>query len=235
MSSSSASVEPWLLVSGGSGGIGSAVCVALAERGIRPFVGYHRGETAARALAERCAGRALQLDLTDQQSIARAAQELEQCPRLLGAVLAGSPPLSLTTFGKITSAEMQEQWQVNVLGPQQLLAELVRRCFRKHKSGSVVGVLTRAMGSEQAPAAPGMGAYVIAKHGMAGVLALLAADHPWLRVRAVKPGYTETKMLEAFDPRFLELQREKAAFQTPMQVAALILQEAIPDDPRSSF
>ncbi len=48
-----------------------------------------------------------------------------------------------------------------------------------------------------------MGAYVIAKHGMAGVLAMLAADYPWLRVRAVKPGYTETRMLDAFDERFL--------------------------------
>ena len=220
--------EPWFLVYGGSGGIGSAVCVALAERGIRPFVGYHRAEAAARALAERCAGRALSLDLSDPASISRAAQELEECPLLLGAVLAGSPPLSLTSFGKITAQEMQEQWQVNVLGPQQLLAELVRRCFRKRKSGSVVGVLTRAMGSDEAPAAPGMGAYVIAKHGLAGVLALLAADHPWLHVRAVKPGYTETKMLEAFDPRFLDLQRQKAAFQTPTQVAALILQEALP-------
>ena len=60
------------------------------------------------------------------------------------------------------------------------------------------------------------------------MLALLAADHPWLNVRAAKPGYTETRMLDAFDPRFLELQREKAAFQSPAQVAALILQEALP-------
>ena len=227
MSSSSFGLEPWLLVSGGSGGIGSAVCLALAERGIHPIIGYHRGETAAHVLAERCAGRALHLDLTARDSIAAAAQELEQCPRLLGAILAGSPALSLTPFSKITPDEMHEQWQVNVLGPQQLLAELVRRCFRKHKSGSVVGVLSRAMGTEQAAAAPGMGAYVIAKHGMAGMLALLAADHPWLHVRTVKPGYTETKMLDAFDPRFLQLQREKAAFQTPVQVAALILQEAL--------
>jgi NAD(P)-dependent dehydrogenase (short-subunit alcohol dehydrogenase family) len=228
LSNNSHGSEPWLLVSGGGGGIGSAVCVALAERGIRPFVGYHRSETAARVLAERCAGRALALDLTDPDSIGRAVQELEQCPRLVGAVLAGSPPLSLAPFCNVTPSEMYEQWQVNVLGPQQLLAALVKRCFRKRKAGSVVGVLSQAMGSEQAAAAPGMGAYVIAKHGMAGVLALLAADHPWLHVRTVKPGFTETAMLEAFDPRFLELQRQKAAFQTPKQVAALILQEALP-------
>lgn len=219
--------ERWFLVSGGSGGIGSAVCEQLAARGYTPIVGYHRNAAAAESLAQRTGGRALALDLGDDASILAAVAVLEAAPRLCGVVLAGSPPLSPVPFGKITADEMRQQWQVNVMGPQRLLAELVRRCFRRHKQGSVVGVLTQAMGDGAAGAASGMGAYVIAKHGMAGMLALLAADHPWLRVGSVKPGYTETRMLAAFDERFLAMQREKAAFQTPEQVASLILEEAI--------
>lgn len=219
--------ERWFLVSGGSGGIGSAVCAMLAERGIRPLVGYHHSETTARVVAERCAGRALHLDLADGQSILKAADELEQLPTLLGAVLAGSLPLSLTSFGKLSSEELLAQWKVNVLGPQQLLSELVRRCFRRRKSGAVVGVLTAAMGSSDSPATAGMGAYIIGKHGLAGVLALLAADYPWLRVRSIRPGFTETRLLDAFDPRFLELQRAKAPFQPPGLVARQIVKEAL--------
>lgn len=215
------------LVSGGSGGIGAAVCEQLAARGFTPIVGYHHNADAAEAVAQRCGGRSLALDLSDEASIQAAVAQLEALPLLAGVVLAGSPPLSLVPFGKITPEEMQLQWQVNVLGPQRLLAELVRRCFRKHKAGAVVGVLTRAMGDDTTGAASGMGAYVIAKHGMAGVLAMLAADYPWLRVRAVKPGYTETRMLDAFDERFLATQREKAPFQTPEQVASLIVEEAM--------
>jgi len=215
------------LVSGGSGGIGSAVCDALSARGYSVIVGYHRNQAAAEEVAARCNGRALLLDLTSPDCVLAAAAELEREPHLAGAVLAGSPALSLVPFGKISAAEMDLQWRVNVLGPQQLLAELVRRCFRKHKRGSVVGILTRAMGDEHTPAASGMGAYVIAKHGMAGVLALLAADYSWLRVRTVKPGYTETRMLTAFDERFLATQRERAPFQTPEEIAALVIEEAL--------
>ena len=220
----------WFLVSGGSGGIGASVCDQLAAQGYVPIVGYHRNALAAEAVALRSGGRALALDLSSEASIQAAVSALEDAPLLAGVVLAGSPPLSLTPFGKITPDDMHQQWQVNVLGPQRLLAELVRRCFRKHKQGAVVGVLTQAMGGSDsgiAGASSGMGAYVIAKHGMAGVLAMLAADYPWLRVRAVKPGYTQTRMLEAFDERFLDMQREKAPFQTPEQVASLIVQEAI--------
>jgi NAD(P)-dependent dehydrogenase (short-subunit alcohol dehydrogenase family) len=224
---SEADETKWFLVSGGSGGIGSAICTALASSGYKPVVGYHRNRDAAMRVANLTGGVALPLDMTLDTSIEAAAQTLGELPRLCGVVLAGSPPLCPAPFGKISGEQMAEQWQVNVAGPQRLLAELVKRCFRKHKSGSVVGILTRAMGDDATPVASGMGAYVIAKFGMAGLLALLAADYPWLSVRSVSPGYTETRMLEAFDPRFLELQRSKAAFQTPDEVAAQVMAEVI--------
>ena len=218
--------ERWCLVSGGSGGIGAAVCERLAQREIRPIVAYHRAESTARALAERYAGLALQLDLRSADSISGAAQRLEALPWLSGVILAGSPAPNLVPFGKLSADQLEEQWQVNVLGPQQLLAQLIRLRFRQQRAGVVLGVLSRAMGGPGEPATPNMGAYVIAKYGLCGVLAAVAADYPWLRVRSVRPGYTETPMLRAFDERFLELERAKAAFQTPGAVADLILKEA---------
>lgn len=218
------------LVSGGSGGIGSAVCQALASQGFLPVVGYHRNPEAAAVVAERSGGRCLYLDLTAQASIQHAAEQLAAQPEpLAGVILAASPPLSLTPFGKTTAEEMEAQWRVNVLGPQQLLAELVRRCLRQQRQGSVVGVLSAAMGGEDGwPATPRMAAYVTAKHGLAGVLAALAAEYPWLQVRTVRPGFTETAMLSAFDDRFLEIQRSRQPFHSPAAVAEMIVQAALP-------
>lgn len=226
MSASAPSDGRWCLVSGGSGGIGAAVCERLAQREVRPIVGYHRAESAARELAERYGGLALELDLSRSESISNALQRIDELPWLSGVILAGSPPLSFVPFSKLLPEQLQEQWQVNVLGPQQLLSQLLRGRFRKQKTGFVVGVLSRAMGAPGEPATPNLGAYVIAKHGLAGLLAALQADYPWLRVRSVRPGYTETPMLRAFDERFLELERAKAPFQTPPAVAELILKEA---------
>lgn len=214
------------LVSGGAGGIGAATCAALAAAGYCPIVGYHRSAAAAEEVAARTGGRALALDLAADASIDRALAQLAGAEgRLAGAVLAGSPPLALAPFGKIEAADLQAQLQVNVLGPQRLLAGLVRQCWRPHKDGVVIGILSRAMGEAGSGAAAGLGAYVIAKYGMAGLLAVLAADYPWLRVRSVRPGYTETPMLAAFDERFLAQQREKTPFLTPQDVAAQILTE----------
>lgn len=214
------------LVSGGSGGIGAATCEALAGAGFVPVVGYGRGAAAAKTVAQRTGGMALALDLASEASIDRALAQLESLDGSLeGAVLAASPPLVLAPFGKMEAADLERQWQVHVLGPQRLLAGLVRHCWRPRKAGVVVGVLSQAMAEDGRSATPGLGAYVVGKYGLAGLLAILAADHPWLRVRSVRPGYTETRMLGAFDPRFLALQREKSPFQTPQQVAAQIVAE----------
>jgi 3-oxoacyl-[acyl-carrier protein] reductase len=214
------------LLSGGSGGIGAAVATQLAARGFRPVVGYGRNADAAKAIALKSGGIVLPLDLTSAASIEAAVTQLAtREDELAGVLLAGSPPPGLYPYGKIPPEEMALQWQVNVVGPQLLTAGLVRTCFRKQKRGTVIGVLTRAMGENGRGASSGMAAYVIAKYGLCGLLAALAAEFPWLRVRSVSPGYTETAMLTAFDPRFLDLQREKAPFQTAEEVAAAILAE----------
>lgn len=217
------------LVAGGSGAIGAAVCEQLAAQGYTPVVGYHRNAGPARAVAAGCGGMAIHLDLASPAAISTAIALLEEMPvKLSGVVLAGAPPPVLAPFGRISADDLYQQWLVGVRGPQQLLAGLVRRCFRKDRQGSVIGILSQAMGdSDGRGAASGMGAYVIGKYGLAGVLAVLAADYPWLRVSTVKPGYTETPMLNVFDDRFLELQRAKHVFLTPAQVAAQIVTEAI--------
>ncbi|MFT3735052.1 MAG: SDR family oxidoreductase [Rhodocyclaceae bacterium] len=220
--------ESLFLVSGGSGGIGAAVCRRLAECGYRPVVAYHRNADAALDVAASCSGEVLPLDLASESSILAAVDVLASRGRpLAGVVLAGSPPPVLAPFGRITPDELQQQLAVHVTGPQLLLAHLVRRCFRKTTQGVVIGVLSKAMGGEGMHASSGMGSYVIGKYGLAGVLAALEADYPWLQVRAVRPGYTETPMLQVFDQRFLAMQRDREAFQTADQVAAAIVQEVV--------
>lgn len=193
------------LVSGGSGGIGGALCRALAAAGYRPVVGFAKGGEAARRLAAETGGMALPLDLTSDESVDAAVETLAGDPTpLAGLVLAASPPPTIGPFGKIAPADMALQWRVNVEGPRQLLAGLVRRCLRQRQAGIVVAVLSQAMGDETNATGRGMGAYLIAKYGLLGLMRVVAAEYPWLRTGTVRPGYTETAMLEAFDPRFLD-------------------------------
>jgi 3-oxoacyl-[acyl-carrier protein] reductase len=222
-----------VLISGGSGGIGGALCGLLAKAGFRPIVGFARSRNAAEAVALACGGRILALDLREPAAVDRAVAELErETPDLAGLVLAGSPPPRPGPFARIAESDMAEQWRVNVAGPQRLLTALLPKYFKRDRGGFVIGVLTRATDKNEPKAAGGMGAYAIAKCGMAGMLGVLAADYPWLRVRTVSPGYTETAMLNAFEPRFIELMRARVPFQRPEEVASEIMELITAEDVR---
>ena len=59
-----------------------------------------------------------------------------------------------------------------------------------------------------------------------GLMKVLDAEYAWLDVQTVSPGYTETPMLDAFDPRFLDQMRAAlpaGEFSSPDSVAAEIL------------
>ena len=212
----------FFLISGGGGGVGTALCRSLAGAGYTPIIGYHSDSRIAETLADETGGRPLALDLSDNASIDAAIEDMGKAP-LAGVVLAASPPPVVGNFGRINEQDMALQWQVNVAGPQRLCAGLVKKYFRKQKAGIIVAVLSAAMGTAAKGAASNMGAYVIAKYGLQGLLAVLKGEFPWLETGSVFPSYIETPMLEAFDERFLELMRQQQDFASAEEVAREIL------------
>lgn len=212
------------LVIGGSGGIGRALCEGLAVQGFTSLVGFRKNAEGAQKIADATGGIAINIDLMSAESIQALPATIERTgKRLAGIIFSSSPPPDLVPFGKIEQDVLQRHLQVNVIGPQLLLATLVRHFFRKQKSGIVGGILTQAMGESVGTAMAGMGAYIIGKYGFLGVLATLAADYPWLKVHTLSPGYTTTPMLESFDERFLDMQRARGAFSDPADVAKNLL------------
>lgn len=215
------------LVTGGSGGIGAALCRQLARQDVMPVIGYNTNRDTAEALASELGGHALHLDLSDDAAIDTALGWMtSHTPNLSGTVLAASPPPVLEVFGKIERDDLLDQLRINVIGPQRLLTGLVKQHFRPRKSGVVVAILTAAMGTDSQSATSSMGAYVTAKFGLKGLMAALSADYPWLSVGLDYPGFTETPMLNAFDDRYLELVKSSLPgnkFDQPDMVADRIM------------
>src|SRR5437763_731459 len=89
-----------VLVVGGSGGIGSAICRLLAERGWRPVVGYAGHAEAAQTIARETGGEILRLDLGSEADIQAAVAAAAKSP-LAGVVLAASPPPVFGPFDQI--------------------------------------------------------------------------------------------------------------------------------------
>ena len=84
------------LVTGGSGGIGSAICRALARDGYYVFVNYSRSKEKAEMLAEEIGGEAVFFDLTDSTSIKDAISGIGRLDLLVNN--AGVSEIDLFTY-----------------------------------------------------------------------------------------------------------------------------------------
>lgn len=222
---------PYLLVTGGSGGIGAAVCRMCPSYGFKPIIGFNTNADKARILAEEINGLAIHINMTDATSILSALETITKkigtSGYLAGVVLGASPPPALESFLKISSDQLSHQMNVNLMGPSTLLQNLIKNFFKKKKTGSVVGILTEAIGSEDRPPVTGMGSYVLSKIALKGLLSLCAAEYPWLKVRSVSPGFTKTSMLDVFDQRYLEMVNTKTRIMEPEEVARIVMERIL--------
>ena len=63
------------LVTGGAGGIGSAICRSLAENGYTVYVSYSRSKDKAKALAAEIGGYAVCFDVSDASEVRKAVSD----------------------------------------------------------------------------------------------------------------------------------------------------------------
>ena len=103
------------------------------------------------------------------------------------------------------------------------IVEPIKSFFKKNKAGQVIGILSNAIGSQDKLPTTGMGAYIVAKSAMQSLLFVCTAEYPWLNISTVSPSFTDTKMLEVFDDRYIELVAKQNTILHPDDVAKNIL------------
>lgn len=225
------SPKSYILVTGGSGGIGSALCKLCPSIGLTPIIGFNKSASKAKLIAKETNGIAVQINMSDNNSILNAVKiinkQIGKSGLLTTVVLGASPPPTLDSFLKISNDQLLHQLSVNIIGPYTLLQNLVKHFFKKNKFGTVLGVLTEAMGTNNKLPSSGMGSYIIAKNALKGLLSVCSSEYPWLKVESVSPGFTRTAMLDVFDKRYLEIANAKQRIATPEEVANKIIKKIV--------
>ena len=205
------------IVTGGSGGIGRAICTRLAADGFRVIVGFRADEERARgtvAAIEEAGGEGLAV----RADVARAegARELVQrAQRAFGGVGVlvnnASGRIEPKSFEALTWPDITSQLEIGLRGALELVQAAVP-VMRAQGTGRIVNITSQVLDS---PPTPGWTAYAIAKASIATLSRQLAEElgPDGITVNCVAPGMTETRLIGDVP----EKARLIAARQTPLR------------------
>ncbi|MCY7312044.1 MAG: beta-ketoacyl-ACP reductase [Pseudoxanthomonas sp.] len=186
------------LVSGGTGGIGSAICRKLADMGHKVATNYRNEEKTQAWLQEM---RALGYDFTAVQGDVSSAEEAEALVREVEAklgpvdILVNNAGITRdTTFHRMTPQQWNEVINTNLNSVYNMTRPVIEG-MRERKWGRVIQISSINGQKGQY----GQANYAAAKAGMHGFTISLAQENAkfGITVNTVSPGYIGTDMVMA--------------------------------------
>ncbi|MGH2784012.1 MAG: SDR family NAD(P)-dependent oxidoreductase [Actinomycetota bacterium] len=181
------------MVTGASAGLGKAIANALAERGWTLIIDARGPDALADTVAGLPMGTnvvAIPGDVSDpvhRDALVHAAYELGRLDLLVNNA-SHLGPSPLPRLAAHPSDELRRVYEVNVFAPIALSQSSMK--LLKAASGTIVNISSDAA----VEAYEGWGGYGSAKAALDQATAVLAAEHPDLRVYAFDPGDMRTAM-----------------------------------------
>lgn len=190
------------LVVGGSGGIGNAVCIRLAEAGFNIAVHYNKNKEAAEKVKEKIIGKGRKAITVkaDISSSSDVKEMMEQILRHLGEVTVlincATTRIANVKFSDLEWSDIENHLNVGIKGIFNLVKSVIPS-MEKNKYGKIINVTTQAI--EDVPPSEWL-PYVTAKSALYGFTKSLAVEYApkGIRINMVSPGMTETDLITSF-------------------------------------
>ncbi len=207
-----------IIVTGGSRGIGRAICLAFAGPGARIFFNYASDaaaaeETIARVAEAGGAAEGRRMDVTDPAGVEDFFKEVIEATGRLDALVNNAGIARDGLLVRMKESDWDAVLDTNLKGAF-LCAKAAARTMIRRRSGRIINVSSVVGVSGN----PGQANYVSAKAGLIGLTKALARELASrnITVNAVAPGYVETDMTAALG----EKAREAMLAQIPLGRAA---------------
>ncbi|WP_294487060.1 elongation factor P 5-aminopentanone reductase [uncultured Ruminococcus sp.] len=215
------------IVTGGSGGIGSAVCRKLAQAGHLTAICYSKGEKQAKQTAEELTAQGLtaaafHCDITSLESIETCLEEIDRKFGQIELLVNNAGSAEIGLFTELSDERLCELMNVDLLGHMRLTKAVLPQMISRHE-GNIINI-SSVWGEAGASCEV---AYSAAKAGIIGFTKALAKEcaPSGVRVNCVSCGLIDTQMnagLSADDLQAVIDEIPLSRIGTPDEVASAV-------------
>lgn len=219
-----------VLVTGGAGGIGSAICRLLSKNGYDVVIHYHKGKQRAEELCEEIKNkygtnaRIVYCDVSDPQSVREMFDEIDGSAAGVDVLINNAGAAQQKLFTDITDAEWKSMLGINLDGTFYCCREALKRYMLPSHKGVILNI-SSMWGQTGASCEVH---YSAAKAGVIGLTRALAKEVglSGVRVNCIAPGVVMTDMMKGFDEQTLNELKEETPLNrlgTPEDIAEAAL------------
>lgn len=215
-----------VLITGGSGGIGTALCVAFAQAGYNVAIHYNNNLEQAEKLCKilldcyNVNSVAVKADIADQSSVKAMYDKIENSLGKVDVLVNNAGIAQQKLFTDITSEDWRNMMGANLDGVFYCTQEALSRYMIKNHSGVIVNI-SSMWGQVGASCEVH---YSASKAGVIGLTKALAKEvgPSKIRVNCICPGVVMTNMMSDFDDETINSLKEETplnALGTPKDIA----------------
>ncbi len=219
-------MKKYALITGASGGIGSALSVAFAQAGYNIALHYNSNKEKAENLAEILHNSygadvlAVQADISDRNSVNNMFDIIENVFGNIDVLVNNAGIAQQKLFTDITCEDWNKMTGINLSGVFNCSQEVLRRFMLKNHSGVILNI-SSMWGQVGASCEVH---YSAAKAGVIGMTKALAKEVglSGIRVNCICPGVVMTEMMNSFDESTIEELKQESPLNmlgTPKDIA----------------
>jgi 3-oxoacyl-[acyl-carrier protein] reductase len=191
-------VTPCAVVIGGTGGIGSQVCLDLAKRGFDIAIHFFSNGEKAKEISktvEQCGRRSVIIsgDVSNEAEVKEMKFRIERAIGVVTHVInCSTSPTPNIKFANVTWEKFTDHYNVNVRGAFNLV-KLFAPLMIDRRHGCFIFISTQYTDSPKTE----LSYYISAKAALEGLVRSLAVEygHASIRFNLVSPGMTETELI----------------------------------------
>ncbi len=212
------------IITGGSKGIGRAICVELAKQGYYTVINYHRDKSGAEQTLAKVAGSGgdgeiYQFDVRDGQATEQAVEDVAARFGRIDVLINNAGIIADGLFMMMSPAHWQSVIDTTLSGFYNMTRPTIEKMVRRRK-GAVVSISS----ASSLMANRGQANYSAAKAGLNAASRSVAAEVARLGIRlnVVAPGLIDTEMIREAPKEHIKTLIPMARIGRPEEVAKVV-------------